>query len=268
MPITSANIDIGDLPNDGTGDPLRVAFDKINNNFEELALLAPGGPTGAFQFKDANALPTGTANFAYDASNNIVNFGADLVPTSDANIDIGANSFRVGNLYLANTALKLGNISINESGNTISFPVTVFPSVKASLAVNNITTDGNLTVNGTLNLENTSLDVFDIITTTNTANQVIYQIPATEFNSGTFKIISREAGSDNSQTVNIVINKSNDNTNVRFSAYGTTFNTPLSSIWVTKYNADVGFGNVRLMVSPARNATITHTVSYQIEKLQ
>lgn len=267
MPITSANIDIGDLPNDGTGDPLRVAFDKINNNFEELALLTPGGPTGAFQFKDANALPTGTANFAYDASNNIINIGADLIPTSDANVDIGSNSFRVGNLYLANSALRLGNINLVESGNTISFPVSVFPSINASLEVNNITADGNLTVNGTLNLENTSLDVFDIITTTNDANQVIYQTPVTGFNSGTFKIMSREDGSDNSQSVNIVVNKSNDNTNVKFAAYGTTFNTPLTSIWVTKYNVDVGFGNVRVMVSPARSSTITHTVSYQIETL-
>lgn len=267
MPITSANIDIGELPNDGSGDPLRVAFDKINNNFEELALLTPGGPTGAIQFKDANALPAGTANFVYDSSNNLVSFGADFIPTTDAEIDIGTSAKRLGNLWLANTSLKLGNISLNESGNTISFPITVYPSSKASIAVNDITADGNLTVNGTLNLENTSLDVFDIVTTTNAANQVIYQTPATGFNSGTFKIISREGGSDNSQTVTIVINKSNDNSSVRFSAYGTTFNTPLTSIWVTKYNADVGYGNVRLMVSPARSSTITHTVSYQIETL-
>lgn len=29
-------INIGQLPNDGTGDPLRVAFQKINNNFTQL----------------------------------------------------------------------------------------------------------------------------------------------------------------------------------------------------------------------------------------
>lgn len=29
-------INIGALPNDGTGDPLRTAFEKINNNFTEL----------------------------------------------------------------------------------------------------------------------------------------------------------------------------------------------------------------------------------------
>lgn len=29
-------INIGALPNDGTGDPIRVAYGKINNNFTEL----------------------------------------------------------------------------------------------------------------------------------------------------------------------------------------------------------------------------------------
>ncbi len=29
-------INIGTLPNDGQGDPLRVAFGKINNNFSQL----------------------------------------------------------------------------------------------------------------------------------------------------------------------------------------------------------------------------------------
>ena len=30
------NINIGSSANDGTGDPLRTAFDKINDNFIEL----------------------------------------------------------------------------------------------------------------------------------------------------------------------------------------------------------------------------------------
>ena len=29
-------IDIGSVANDGTGDPLRTAFDKVNDNFTEL----------------------------------------------------------------------------------------------------------------------------------------------------------------------------------------------------------------------------------------
>jgi hypothetical protein len=32
-------VDIGTNPNDGTGDPIRVAFEKVNNNFANLAIL-------------------------------------------------------------------------------------------------------------------------------------------------------------------------------------------------------------------------------------
>ena len=34
--MAQQTINIGALPNDGTGDPLRVAYGKINDNFDEL----------------------------------------------------------------------------------------------------------------------------------------------------------------------------------------------------------------------------------------
>lgn len=34
--MAQQTINIGTAPNDGTGDPLRTAFDKINDNFDEL----------------------------------------------------------------------------------------------------------------------------------------------------------------------------------------------------------------------------------------
>lgn len=44
-------INIGALPNDGTGDPLRVAFTKVNNNFSSLFTeYTPSGPDGAIQY--------------------------------------------------------------------------------------------------------------------------------------------------------------------------------------------------------------------------
>jgi hypothetical protein len=33
-------INVGTLPNDGTGDPLRVAYEKINENFDQLFAAA------------------------------------------------------------------------------------------------------------------------------------------------------------------------------------------------------------------------------------
>lgn len=252
-------VDIGDLPNDGTGDPLRVAFDKINLNFANLALLAPTGPEGSFQFKDANGLPNGTANFSYDVANNIINIGGNLVPTANTDVSLGSPAANIAKLYLAQDALRLGNITVTESGNTISFPVTVFPSTLASLSANNLTASGNLSVGGSLTIERFKMDSFDISTSNNAANQVVYQIPANQFNTGKFQITSREANSNNSQTVTLVVSKRSDNLSASFSAFGTVFvNSP-----VTRYNADVGFGNVRIMVSPIPNTTVTHTITYQ-----
>lgn len=46
-------IDIGDKPADGSGDPIRVSFDKTNQNFTEIyneiaSILAGGGTPGAY----------------------------------------------------------------------------------------------------------------------------------------------------------------------------------------------------------------------------
>ena len=50
-------INIGAAANDGTGDPLRTAFDKVNNNFTQLyTTLSASGPDGSIQFKNTNTL--------------------------------------------------------------------------------------------------------------------------------------------------------------------------------------------------------------------
>lgn len=38
-------INLGSSPNKGDGDPLRIAFDKINSNFEELYSASTAGST-------------------------------------------------------------------------------------------------------------------------------------------------------------------------------------------------------------------------------
>jgi len=57
-------IDIGSSPNKGDGDPIRTAFDKINENFTELY--------------DANLSDPG-------------NIGSDIVPVTDSTFDLGTS---------------------------------------------------------------------------------------------------------------------------------------------------------------------------------
>ena len=54
-------INIGNVANDGNGDPLRLAFEKINNNFTQLYSIAGGsgaaaGVDGSVQFRATNDL--------------------------------------------------------------------------------------------------------------------------------------------------------------------------------------------------------------------
>lgn len=43
--MSRQNIGIGTTANDGTGDPLRTAFDKVNDNFLEQYMLQSDGTT-------------------------------------------------------------------------------------------------------------------------------------------------------------------------------------------------------------------------------
>jgi hypothetical protein len=253
-------IDIGSLPNDGTGDPLRVAFAKINDNFLHLGNLIPSGPEGALQYIDANGFFNGTANIVFDSANTQLNIATTVVPTIDT-VDLGKNVAPFNNLYLANTFV-LGNISVSESGNTISFPVSVLPTKQASLHVNDMTLDGNINIAGSLNLAAIDIGKFTATTLNDSINQVVYQRPITQFSTGVIQLTSRSSTTNASQTVTLTVTKKTDNTGVRFNAYGTEFEgTPL-----TRYEVDYGYGNVRILVNPILNNTIVHTGTYQISK--
>lgn len=49
-------INIGTAPNDNTGDPLRTAFDKINNNFDEI--YASGLPVSPLKIDNTTLVNT------------------------------------------------------------------------------------------------------------------------------------------------------------------------------------------------------------------
>ena len=112
-------INIGSSANDGTGDPLRTAFDKINDNFAELY----GGDN------DINTL---------DANLNVNNF-AITTGVTNGNITITPNG--TGNI-------NLGSITIN--GSTVSSN----DSTQITLA-DNIQTTGTVNIDGATALGST-----------------------------------------------------------------------------------------------------------------
>jgi hypothetical protein len=109
--MAKQTIDIGTSANKGDGDPLRVAFDKINDNFDELYARDTGADPEAFT---SNLIPS---------TDNTYNLGSEAKQWSDAYIQ----DF----LYLGGVRLSTdsnGNLII---GGTIQQKVDVVASVFA-----------------------------------------------------------------------------------------------------------------------------------------
>ncbi len=257
--MTIEVVDIGAFPNDGTGDPLRLAFEKINNNFAQSAAAGASGPQYAIQYNNANAL-AGSASLLLNTADNAIISSADFIPLNNNDLSIGNVDRVIGSLYLGSTGFYLGNLYITETDNVIDFGVAGSPGTQAGMILGAIegestTLSGSITFGGSVNM-----DVASLTTSSNTPNQLIYQIPAAGFSSGTFNIVSRQAASDNAQDAIIEVVKNNSGSAVSYIVYGTTF----TGIAMTTYDADVVSGNVCVYVSPLTNQTITHTATYQI----
>ena len=270
MSLTLLNIDIGDLANDGTGDPLRVAFEKINNNFSTISSLNSGGVEGSVQFKSGN-IYSGSANFVFDNSGvtNILKLDGTLVANTAGNLKLGSLPEPITEIYISKLGLNVGNINITEDGNIIFFPTKVDPGVFSSLAgIQDIALLGNISLNQTLAIGISSPISAQLlklttsyITTTNAPNQDIFTTPIETLNAATFKINSIETNSFNQQSVTINVTKRPGGASVNFVAYSTQFvGTP-----ITRYNVDVAFGNLRVQVSPIPNSTIGHKIYMELE---
>ena len=84
-------INIGAAANDGTGDPLRDCFDKINDNFSELYTLGPAGAN--FNFDDNDIEVTN------------VNGGINLEPNGTGKVVVKANSLTINESYAPASAI-------------------------------------------------------------------------------------------------------------------------------------------------------------------
>jgi hypothetical protein len=99
--MAKQTINIGSSANDGTGDPLRTAFDKINDNFTELY-----GTDNDINTLDANL---DVNNFAITTG--VTNGDVTITPNGTGNINLGSITFN-GNTMSANDSTQ---IVINDS---------------------------------------------------------------------------------------------------------------------------------------------------------
>jgi hypothetical protein len=135
-------IDIGAEANDGTGEPLRSAFNAVNENFTEVYAA---GPVGSNVTITGNTITvTGINNNLVLAANGIGNIQANstIMPSVDAVYDIGAADKRIDTVYATYfvgngsgitgvTAAAASNISLAQSN------VTVTPGGSVTIGIQN-----------------------------------------------------------------------------------------------------------------------------------
>ena len=136
-------INIGSAANDGTGDPLRTAFDKINDNFTELytelggTSLSNVSITGnTISTDDTNGdltlSPNGTGAVVIDTSKNL-----KFTTHTDNGVlkfDADGNVVNSGITY-DGTTITAGDVTINTTTKTISSTADLIVSATTSTTV-------------------------------------------------------------------------------------------------------------------------------------
>lgn len=286
--ITQEIIDIGSTPNNRKGDPIRIAFSKINNNFASLSLLddtiilspidielksnddAQKVLQQAFEITNQNF--SNLSLFINDPS--IVDLNHDTLRSAFQKInDNFDNLFKHDNL----TTVDKSSVNFNfvkSKNSTFNFEVFDFVPLGSSqqiidigAAPNDGTGDPLRTAFGKINnnfanLFSTTTLPITANTSGNTANQVLLTTEITNFNQAQFTIRSTD-GNTNSQNIILTAQISNDNTSVKFSAYGTTF----FGNAVCTYDMDVVGSNVRILCNPFDSGNLTHVIFSQVLQL-
>lgn len=259
MAILIQPVDIGQLPNDGTGDPLRTAFDKLNNNVVTLSQAgSPGGSVGSIQYKDSNGVFDGITGFTFNSATHILNLGVNLIPTSNVNINIGSINSKVSQIFT--DSIRISNVTVSEAGNVFSFNNNV--TNRGAIINADSVRGNNAIISDTLSVNGIVTGKVKATTLTSVSEQIIFEIPPSQMKTGVFEVLTvYETGYvKESQTATIKVSNSGIGYAVTYAVYGTIFNT----VPLTKYIADTGYGNVRLGVSPLYPVPMTHTVSYTI----
>ena len=113
-------INLGSVPNDGTGDPLRTSFDKTNTNFTEIYTVFGDGTT-----LSGAGVSAGIANYANTAG--VSTFSQGLINAPNLNVGIvTANGFV--------SAASTTPVQITWTGTTLTFTVVGIGSTNLTLS--------------------------------------------------------------------------------------------------------------------------------------
>jgi len=127
--MAKQTINIGSSANDGTGDPLRTAFDKINDNFTELYNKTGAGSSNNIEMSGNSIISTNTnGNITLDPNGSgrvIIATGSEIRLTDHSDngvvfVDADGDMQTTTNLNYSTTTGKLTVDDVQIGGTTIS----------------------------------------------------------------------------------------------------------------------------------------------------
>ena len=161
--MAQQTLNVGSNANDGTGDTLRVAMDKVNDNFTELyasplfsgdILVSDNEITAARSNDDLvlSASGTGSVAIANLTIDNNINLTDNEIRTTVSNSDLKLSASGTGSVVIDKASITGGNINNTVIGNATAVAGTF----------TTLTTTGSLTVD--------SVTITDNTIATNTSN--------------------------------------------------------------------------------------------------
>jgi hypothetical protein len=125
--MTQKTINLG-TADQGNGDPIRVAFSKVNDNFTELyaalGLDIGGLNIGAFEFTGSTMSTTDSTAIVIDQATTITSnltVGGDILPSTNLGGNLGSPTQQWRSLYVSTNTIFINNIplSITDQGQLI-----------------------------------------------------------------------------------------------------------------------------------------------------
>lgn len=146
-------INIGEVANDGTGEPLRDAFQAVNDNFTEIY---QSGPVGSNIAISGNVITNSVLNGNIVLKANgigVIQANSSVIPSVDSVYDLGTNSLRFDTVY-ARYFVGNGSLLTGISGGAGNGTAIVNGTSNVAIS----TVNGNVTIgiSGTGNVVNVS----------------------------------------------------------------------------------------------------------------
>jgi hypothetical protein len=176
--MAKQTINIGSAANDGTGDPLRTAMDKINDNFDEIygvyqatGTISSGNTTTNTSIANTAGLFSGNSTVTTVANSTVIR-----VANSTSSVNVTSGTVLVGsNVALNTSAVFIGNATVN-STHTSSLVQVSNSTVTANLTPVSLAI-GTSVVNSTALVVNSANVISNTLTVgsfTNGANGYTY----------------------------------------------------------------------------------------------